>query len=73
MNTKIYAVSGMTCEHCVNAVRTEIGAVSGVREVEVELVPGGTSNVTVSSDQPLTHEQIAAALDEAGYDLAGPS
>lgn len=73
MPTKTYAVDGMTCEHCVNAVRAEIGAIDGVRDVTVSLVPGGTSDVSVASDVELTDEQIAAALDEAGYTLAGSS
>ena len=71
--TKTYAVAGMTCEHCVHAVRAEIGALDGVRDVEVSLVPGGTSSVSVASDAPLTNEQVAAALHEAGYSLAGGS
>lgn len=73
MTTKTYAVDGMTCEHCANAVRAEISALDGVRDVEVSLVPGGTSSVSVASEAPLTDEQIAAALDEAGYSLAGES
>ncbi|MBO0827151.1 MAG: heavy-metal-associated domain-containing protein [Streptosporangiales bacterium] len=73
MPTKTYAVDGMTCEHCVNAVRAEVGALDGVREVAVSLVPGGTSSVSVESDAPLTDEQITTALDEAGYALAGGS
>ena len=37
----------------------------------VDLVTGGISTVTVSSDTPLTTEQITTALDEAGdYHLA---
>lgn len=73
MPTKTYAVDGMTCEHCVNAVRAEIGALDGVHDVTVSLVPGGTSDVSVSSDAQLSDEQIVAALDEAGYTLAGSS
>jgi hypothetical protein len=40
--------------------------------VTVELVPGGESGVTVTSQVPLTEQAVAAALDEAGdYRLAG--
>ena len=40
----------------------------------VDLVPGGTSAVTVSSEAPLAGPAVAAALDEAGdYRLAGTS
>ena len=73
-STTTYAVTGMTCQHCVAAVTEELSALDGVRDVSVDLAAGGTSTVTVSSDAPLPEEQVAAALDEAGdYRLAGPS
>ena len=73
MTTSTYSVTGMTCGHCVSAVTSELKAVSGVSDVRVELVAGGTSTVTVSSTAPLTDRQVAAALDEAGaYRLATP-
>jgi copper chaperone len=59
----------MTCSHCVKAVEEELRGVFGVDDVDVELAPGGTSTVTVTSQQPLTIEVVRAALDEAGYDL----
>ncbi len=66
-----YAVTGMTCAHCVRAVTEELEALGGVSAVTVDLVPGGQSQVTVTSDQPLTDEAVAAALEEAGgYRLA---
>ena len=66
MATAIYAVTGMTCEHCVRAVMQELDRLGGVCEVTVDLVPGGESRVTVTSDAPLTDQAVAAALDEAG-------
>ncbi len=37
-----------------------------------DLVPGGASAVTVTSDGPLARQAVADALDEAGdYQLAG--
>jgi copper chaperone len=66
-----YAVTGLTCDHCVHAVRTEVGALPGAAAVEVDLVPGGESAVTVTSDRPLDDGAVAAALGEAGdYALA---
>ena len=66
-----YQVTGMTCEHCTRAVREELTALAGVTGVTVNLVPGGTSAVTVSSEAPLDGQAIVAALDEAGdYRLA---
>jgi copper chaperone CopZ len=64
--TKSYAVTGMTCSHCIAAVSAELGALAGVTDVDVDLVAGGISTVTVSSDTPLTTEQVTTALDEAG-------
>ncbi len=71
MTSVTYQVTGMTCEHCVRAVSNELGNLDGVRDVAVELVPGGRSAVTVTSDGPVPERAVAAALDEAGdYQLA---
>lgn len=61
-----YLVSGMTCQHCANAVTGELSALSGVTDVSIQLVPDGSSKVTVVSADQLTTDQISAALDEAG-------
>ena len=72
MSTQTFPVTGMTCGHCVRAVTSEVKEIPGVTAVSVELVAGGSSAVTVASDTPVTDEQMAAALDEAGaYQLAG--
>jgi copper ion binding protein len=68
MTTRTYRVQGMTCEHCVRAVTTEVGALEPVTDVQVELASG---DVTVTSDRPLTDAEIAAAVDEAGYQVIG--
>jgi copper chaperone len=71
MTTTTYKVTGMTCEHCVNAVTSEVGALDGVDAVQVLLVPEGISTVTVTSAAPVPDPEITAALDEAGgYQLA---
>jgi copper chaperone len=70
--TQRYHVTGMTCQHCVRAATEELTRLDGVSSVEVGLVPGGESLVTVTSEIPLAEQMIAAALDEAGdYRLAG--
>lgn len=72
MTTTTYAVTGMTCEHCVRAVTEELAALDSVTGVRVGLVPEGVSEVTVTSDRPLAAADVADALDEAGdYQLAG--
>ena len=69
--TSTYTVTGMTCGHCVSAVTSELKDLPGVTDVDVGLVAGGSSTVTVAATTPLTDEKVAAALDEAGdYHLA---
>ncbi len=69
--TTTYLVSGMTCGHCVAAVTEELTALDGVQDVAVQLDAEGASTVVVTADAPLSDEQVAAALDEAGdYRLA---
>jgi copper ion binding protein len=64
--TETFRVQGMTCDHCRNAVTTEVSAVPGVQAVTVDVEAG---TVTVSADQPVDRSDIAAAVDEAGYTL----
>ncbi len=66
MSTQTFPVTGLTCGHCVSAVTSEVAALPGVKDVQVELVADGTSTVSVTSDEALTDAAVAAALDEAG-------
>ena len=66
MNTTI-TVSGMTCGHCVSSVKEELAELPGVQSVSVDLNAGGVSHVTIESTRELTSEEIAAAVEEAGY------
>lgn len=70
MTTTTINVTGMTCGHCVNAVTEELTALGGVTSVDVDLVKGGTSPVTITSDSELDPDAVRAAVDEAGYELA---
>jgi copper chaperone len=62
-----FQVTGMTCGHCVSAVQEEVGAIAGVTDVAVDLASG---RVTVDSSREVTAAEMAAAVDEAGYQLA---
>jgi copper chaperone CopZ len=64
-----YLVSGMTCDHCVSAVRDEVSKVYGVIDVQVDLVPGAISTVIVASEQPVAESSVRQAVDEAGYEV----
>ena len=64
MTTRTYAVEGMTCEHCVAAVTTEVGKVPGISDAIVDLEQG---MLTVTGDA--SRQALADAVDEAGYVL----
>jgi len=71
MTTQTFPATGLTCGHCVGAVTSELTALPGVTDVQIDLVPEGTSTLSVITDAALTDAQVAAALDEAGeYQLA---
>ena len=63
ITTTTYRVSGMTCDHCVRAVTTELVLLPGVRSVDVDLAEG---SVTVASDGPLDLEDERETGDQAG-------
>lgn len=67
MVEKQYRVPDASCEHCVRAIRTELTAINGVQQVDVNL---DTKIVTVRTAPSVSDEQILAGLDEAGYDAA---
>ncbi len=66
MTTRTYAVPGISCGHCKAAIETAVGGVSGVEVVEVVV---DAKTVRVEGDAP--DGAIRAAIDEAGYDVAG--
>ncbi|WP_308194222.1 cation transporter [Microbacterium sp. VKM Ac-2923] len=63
-------VEGMTCGHCVRAVTEELTALDGVEVVDVDLHDGGVSVVRIASTGAASDDDLAAAIDEAGYTLA---
>ncbi len=65
--TKVLNVEGMSCGHCVNAVKTAVGALAGVGSVEVDLA---AKKVTVDFDSvQVSLEQIAHAIEDQGFDV----
>ena len=68
MTTSTYTVVGMTCGHCVSSVTEEVSQVPGVTDVAVDLASGG---LTVTSQTPVEDAAVQAAVEEAGYQVAG--
>ncbi|MCU1500072.1 MAG: copper-transporting ATPase [Acidimicrobiales bacterium] len=62
-----YAVTGMSCQHCIDSVTAEVGKLPGVDQVDIDLAAG---TATVTSAEPLALETVREAVDEAGFDLA---
>ncbi len=67
MITTTFAVTGMTCSHCVAAVTEEVTKIDGVTSLDVDLSSG---SVTVESDGAVDPTAFADAVDEAGYEVA---
>jgi copper chaperone len=61
--TTTLKVTGMTCNHCVMAVKNALSAIPEVSQVEVSLEKG---EAVVSGDVP--REVLVAAVKEEGYE-----
>jgi Copper chaperone len=61
-----YTVVGMTCDHCVRSVTEEVSEIDGVSGVAVELSTG-----VLTLTGPASDADVRAAVEEAGYRLAG--
>ncbi|GAA1138298.1 heavy-metal-associated domain-containing protein [Nesterenkonia lutea] len=66
VETRRYAVTGMSCSHCESAVREEVEQLTGVASLEVS-ASTGLLELTVT-EPALADAQVLAAVDEAGYD-----
>ena len=65
MSERTYTVQGMTCGHCKASVTEEIGELSGVTGVDVDLQSGKV----VVSGEGFTDDQVRKAVEEAGYQV----
>lgn len=58
---KTYTITGMTCEHCKNAVEKAANAVNGITKATADL--GGT--LVVQGDHDV--KKLIDAIENAGY------
>lgn len=65
MLTRI-TISGMHAVHAVRAVQTALGALEGVRRIDVRL-----GEAEVEHDDQVTEERLRAAITLAGFDVEG--
>lgn len=61
-----FAVTGLSCQNCVNHVTAALCALPGVRSVRVDLRAGAASRVDIEADRTLGEAEVAEALAEEG-------
>lgn len=61
--TTTWTVPDISCQHCVDAITTEVGKVAGVEAVTVDLE---SKTVAVTGGDA---DAVVAAIDEAGFDV----
>ncbi|NPV46046.1 MAG: heavy-metal-associated domain-containing protein [Armatimonadetes bacterium] len=61
-------IEGMTCEHCVAAVKNALMRVRGVTRADVDQ-KAGRATVTLDPQQ-VAVEDLVEAVEEAGYEVS---
>lgn len=65
VKTQELTIEGMTCGHCVMSVKKELSKLSNVTVEDVQI---GKAKVQID-ESSVTTEQLAKAVEEAGYRL----
>ncbi len=66
MSEHTYSVPAISCDHCKHAIEGAVSKVAGVASVTVDIAAK-----TVRVDGTAHDDAVRAAIDEAGYDVAG--
>ena len=64
MEEKTVHLPGISCGHCVNTIKNEVGELEGVQSVEGD---ENTKMMTFKWDSPATWENIMETLKEVDY------
>jgi copper chaperone CopZ len=65
LKTEILKISGMSCPHCVMAVKEELENIEGLRIIDVQI---GLAEVEYETDEVDRH-RLKKAVEEAGFVL----
>ena len=65
MTTRTYSVPGISCGHCKSAIEGELSPLDGVESAVVDI---DAKSVVVVGD--ISEDDVRAAIDEAGYEVA---
>ena len=64
MEIKTFSIPNISCGHCVNSIKNELGELDGVKRVDGD---PQKKSITVEWESPVTLEQIEATLKEINY------
>ena len=67
MKKQELTIEGMSCNHCVMHVKSELSKIEGLSIESVEI---GKARVAYD-EQSVTQARLAQAIDDAGYKLVG--
>lgn len=65
---KTVHVEGMSCQHCVQHVKSALESIEGVSSAKVDLA---SKKAVIKSASEIDDSDIKAAIEEAGYEVAG--
>jgi len=66
ISMKRIKIKGMNCQHCVMAVTKALGAVDGIKDVNVDLK---SSTATYAEMKTVDPAVVAEAIKKAGYEI----
>ncbi len=61
-------IQGMSCQHCVGAVKKALDSVGDLRDVLVDLEKGDAS---FTRPEDVSLERVKRAVEQAGYRVVG--
>ena len=59
-------IKGMSCQHCVMAVKKALAGIAGVQNVDVDLASG---EATLDTNQPIDLAAVKEGIKKAGYEV----
>jgi copper chaperone len=59
-------IRGMSCQHCVMAVKKALAGIAGVQNVDVDLASG---EATLDTNQPIDLTAVKESIKKAGYEV----
>jgi copper chaperone len=68
MSRRTVSVTDMACTGCEENVESALEALDGVSSVEVD---HEADTVEIEADDDVSDDEVAAAIEDAGYEVAG--